>query len=93
MKNFAYILIIFMVGYIVAPSVMIMVDNPTEISFIDEEGTKDSKTELDKKTEFLEESNLSNYSLVSVETNSNSLGSNQVLISFIPDPISPPPRI
>lgn len=82
-----------MIGYIVAPSIMIMVDNPTEISFIDEEGTKDNKTELDKKTEFLDDKNISNYSVASIESNSNALASNQVAISFIPDPISPPPRI
>ncbi len=82
-----------MIGYIVAPSVMIMVDNPTEISFIDEEGTKDNKTELDKKSEFLDDKNVGNYSVVPVETNSNSLASNQAAISFIPDPISPPPRV
>ncbi len=70
-----------------------MVDNPTEISFIDEEGTKDNTTELDKKTEFFDESEFGNYSVTSVESSSTSLSSVQVDKSFIPDPISPPPRV
>ncbi len=93
MKNFVYLLILVIAGYIVAPSIMMMIDNPTEITFIDEEGNNDYQTEFDKKTKFIEESAFGNYSEISVETNSTSLISFQVAISFIPDPISPPPRV